>query len=70
MEKEDTPPSVSKLKLSGDSLGFVSGCSTTVLRPRGSKPLLNCQTVVLKLPEWTSLIQQILFSLLGCSMVL
>ncbi len=38
MEKEATPPSVSKLKLSGDSLGFVSGCSTTVLRPRGSKP--------------------------------
>ncbi len=38
VEKEATPPSVSKLKLSGDSLGFVSRCSTTVLRPRGSKP--------------------------------
>ncbi len=37
VEKEATPPSVSKLKLSGDSLGFVSGCSTTVLHPRGSK---------------------------------
>ncbi len=38
VEKEATPPSVSKLKLNGDSLGFVSRCSTTVLRPRGSKP--------------------------------
>ncbi len=37
VDTEAIPPSVSKQKLSGSSAGFISGRSTTVLRPRGSK---------------------------------
>ena len=56
VEEEATPPSVSKLKLSGSSIGFTSGHSTTVLRSRGSKsspelPNSSSETVRMERPN-------------------
>ncbi len=61
VDTEAIPPSVSKQKLSGSSAGFISGRSTTVLRPRGSKsspelPNSSSETVRMDRPKSANII--------------
>ena len=51
VDTEAIPPSVSNQQLSGSSAGFISGRSTTVLGPGGSKSSPELPTGVLKLSE-------------------